>query len=79
MFVGAEVRYGSVFDGAFLNRVEGQALFVGPSLFLVLGNNMTFKAAWSRQVTGRTTGMTGDLDLTRFERNQARVQLVKGF
>jgi len=79
MFVGVETRYAAAYDGSFLNRIEGHALFVGPSLFLVIGENMTFKAAWSRQVSGRASGQTGDLDLTKFEHNQVRVQLVKGF
>jgi hypothetical protein len=80
VFVGAEVRYASAYQGSFLNSKQGEAFFVGPTLFVRLADDLTFKAVWSAQVTGEpANGPSGALDLVNFERYQARVQLAKNF
>lgn len=70
VLVGAEVRSVAAYQGLFLNREEGQALYVGPSLFLRLSDGLVAKLVWSTEVAGTAN---------RFERNQVRAQLVKSF
>ena len=73
IFVGAEVRH--------INRNQnglftGHALFVGPSLFVKLSEDVGFKIAWSAQLPDETTGR---LDLVNFDRHQVLALIVKGF
>lgn len=70
VLVGAEVRRLAAFNGLFLNREDGSALYAGPSLFLKLTDELTVKFVWSAQIS--ETGQ-------RFERNQVRAQIVKSF
>jgi hypothetical protein len=79
IFVGAEVRHVSAYQGSFLNRKQGEAFFAGPTLFVELPYHIIFKAVWSAQVAGKANGASGALDLVNFERNQVRMQLVKSF
>ena len=80
IFVGAEVRHVSAFQGSFLNWKQGEAFFVGPTLFVELPDHIVFKAVWSAQVTGKAAnGASGALDLVNFELHQVRAQLVKSF
>jgi hypothetical protein len=70
VLLGAEVRHLSAFEGLFLNREDGHALYIGPSLFLKLPNGIVAKFVWSARASG-----AGE----RFERNQVRAQFVKSF
>lgn len=80
VFLGAELRHLAAYQGVFLNRDDGKAFFVGPSLFLQFRDSIVLKLTWSAQISGTTpNGVTGPLNLTRFERNQVRAQLVKSF
>jgi hypothetical protein len=78
VFVGAELRHLSTYEGAFLNRDEAQTLFAGPSLFVQLRGGFTVKAAWSTRLWG-TNSAAGSLNSVTFERNQVRAQIVKTF
>jgi hypothetical protein len=73
LFLGAEVRHLNHNQQGFLT---GHALFVGPSLYVSLSKTVAVKVAWSVQIPDETTGT---LDLVNYERNQVRLQLVKGF
>lgn len=79
VFVGAEVRHLSVYEGAFLNLPQGSAVFVGPSLFMALPQEIALKLAWSAQINGHPTTPGARLNLVDFERHQARLQVVKAF
>ena len=70
VLLGAEVRHLSAFEGLFLNREDGHALYIGPSPFLMLPNGIIAQFVWSARASG-----AGE----RFERNQIRAQLVKSF
>ena len=70
ILLGAEARHLSAYEGLFQNREHGQALYIGPSLFLKLPDDLIAKFVWSARVSG-----AGE----RFERNQVRAQLVKSF
>ncbi len=79
VFLGAEVRYLSAFQGTFLNRSDGYAITLGPSLCLQLSEKSFLKFAWASQIAGKAAGVPGTLDPVNFERNEARVRLVLGF
>lgn len=80
LFLGAEVRYLSHFEGSFLNRFEGNALFVGPTVSARFLPNAIFQATVSTQVSGHSVGEPNRrLDLVNFERYQAHARLIVEF
>jgi hypothetical protein len=77
IFVGGEARYLRRYEGLSLDTFAGHALFLGPTVFAKLSEHAWIAAAWSMQVAGRSADDLGWLDLTNFERHQAR--LLFGF
>src|SRR5260221_4267755 len=73
VFLGAEIRHVTRNRDGFFT---GHALFIGPSVFVKLSDDISFKVAWSAQIPDETTGR---LDLVNFERHQVLAVLVKGF
>jgi len=59
--------------------LSGQALYLGPTVFAALPNNYWLSAALDVQVTGRAVGIPGSLDLTNFERYQAKLRVGFSF
>ncbi|AWN43388.1 hypothetical protein [Methylobacterium durans] len=77
-FVGPELRYLRAYDGAFLNRFEGHAVFLGPALDHRFGEKAFLTLAHSTQIAGhdRDPSYTRRaFDLTHFERHAVRVKL----
>jgi hypothetical protein len=74
ILVGIEGRYLRSYEGLALDRLAGQALFIGPTLFARLTKRLWVISAVSPQLTGRAAGTRGSLDLVNFERYQAKVQ-----
>lgn len=72
-FIGAEARYLRKYEGVGLNAFEGDALFVGPTVFFKLTPRSRLTAAWSFQMWGRAAGAPGSLNLVDFERHQGRL------
>jgi hypothetical protein len=79
LWLGAEARYLRIYDGAALNTLSGQALYLGPTVFAVLPSNYWISAAFDFQVSGRAVGVPGSLDLTNFERYQAKIRVGFSF
>jgi hypothetical protein len=75
LFVGAEARYFRKYEGTGLNTPVGDALFVGPSVFMKLSKQWFASAAWNTQVAGHAVGGPGHLDLINFERHEIRLRL----
>ena len=75
-FIGGDARYLRKYEGAALNALAGEALFVGPTLFATLGHSYLLTAAFAAQVWGRVPGEPGSLDLDNFTRHQAKLRLV---
>ncbi|WP_426442172.1 hypothetical protein [Bradyrhizobium genosp. P] len=73
IFVGSEARYLRQYDGGGLNTLAGQAFFVGPTAYFKLSERAWLTVAWSAQVAGHATAVAGSLDLSNFERQQARL------
>jgi hypothetical protein len=78
-FLGGEARYLRKYEGIGLDGFAGQALFVGPTVFLKLSDRSRLTANWSFQSWGRAAGSTAALDLVNFERHQARLVLGVNF
>jgi len=72
LFIGGEARYLRKYEGVALDSFSGQALFVGPTLHWHLTERSRITAAWSFQVAGQSATTGGSLDLSNFERRQAR-------
>jgi hypothetical protein len=53
LFMGAEARYLRAYEGFSLKKWQGQALYLGPTLFATFLENGTISAAWNVQVAGR--------------------------
>jgi hypothetical protein len=77
VFVGAEARYLRRYEGLGLDRFAGHAVFLGPTIYANLSERSWIAIGWSTQVAGRAANEPGWLDLTNFERHQAR--LLFGF
>jgi hypothetical protein len=73
IFVGGEARYLRKYDGFGLDNFDGQAFFIGPTVYFKLSKQAWIAAAWSAQVAGEATASVGSLDLVNFERRQARL------
>ena len=54
---------------------SGDALYLGPTLYMKLGKRMWLSAAFDVQARGRSVTAPGALDLVDFERYQANFRL----
>jgi hypothetical protein len=79
MFWGIEARYLRHYDGVAFCELNGAALYVGPTLYAKLWGNWLLSAAWNVQIAGGRTGLSNSLDLTDFERQQAKLRLGVSF
>ncbi len=71
--LGGEARYLRKYEGISLDKLTGQALFVGPTAYFQLSKSSRLTASWSLQAWGRPAGSATGLDLVNFERHQARL------
>lgn len=79
LYVGAEARYLRSYDGAGLNALSGQAVYVGPVFLAPIAKGIALSGAWSMQVWGQSAGDLAGLDLLNFERQQALLRLEIDF
>jgi len=75
LWLGGELRYLRSYSGAGLDALSGEALYAGPTLYSRLGKSGWLSATLNAQVSGRAVGAPGALDLTNFERYQARLHV----
>jgi hypothetical protein len=79
VFLGGEIRYERAYDSIGLDHFAGHALFVGPTLYAKLTKEVWIAAVWSPQIAGRATDDPARLDLSNFERHQAKVRMGISF
>lgn len=79
LFIGAELGYARAYEGLGLRSFAGEAVFLGPTLYVPLAENVELAAAYSGQVWGRAVGSPGRLDLDSFARHRAKVSLAVSF
>jgi hypothetical protein len=77
--VGGEVWYLRHYDAANLTAFTGDAVMLGPTLYVQLTPKMFMTAAWNTQVWGREVGNPVPLNLAEFQRNRARLKLAVEF
>ena len=71
--VGAE--YDRSYDGLALQTLQGQALFIGPTMQVNFTPRILLAAAFSAQVVGHAVDDLRAFDLTNFERYRANLKL----
>jgi hypothetical protein len=79
VMIGVETRYLRSYDGLGLDRLSGQALFVGPTFYAKLTERYWISAAWNIQVAGHSSNDSSSIDLANFERHQAKLRLGMNF
>ena len=79
--LGAEVWYLRHYEGSWFNTFTGDAVFVGPTLYIRLARKLFMTAAWNVQVAGRefTDNGTLNLNLSEFTRNRAKLKFAYEF
>ena len=77
--VGGEVWYLRHYDAANLTAFTGDAVMLGPTLYVQFTPKMFMTAAWNTQVWGREVGNAVSLNLAEFQRNRARLKFAVEF
>jgi hypothetical protein len=77
--IGAEVWYLRHYDSFDLSQFTGDAVYVGPTLYVQLSRKMFMAAAWNTQIAGRDNENPGALNLTEFSRHRAKLKLAVEF
>jgi len=72
---GGELRWLRDYDSFGLSSLAGEALFLGPNVFVRFNEHWRLTAAWSTQIAGRAADAPGALDLTNFSRHEMRFKL----
>ena len=79
VFLGAEVRYLRAYEGLALQHFRGEAVFVGPTLYAKLSEQLGIAATFSTQVAGHSVNTPGRIDLDNFSHSQARLKIFYEF
>jgi hypothetical protein len=77
--IGGEAWYLRHYGGVGFAPFTGDAVFVGPNLYIQITPKMFVQAAWNVQVGGHEPGVAGTFDLTDFPRNRARLKFAVEF
>lgn len=79
VLIGAEVWYLRHYDGFDLAQFTGDAVFLGPTLYVQLSRKMFMTAAWNAQIAGHDVENPGALNLSEFSRHRAKLKLAVEF
>jgi hypothetical protein len=79
VFVGAELWYQRHYDGTWFNTFTGDAVYVGPTIYIQISRKVFMTAAWNTQVSGHEVNVPGALDLTDFSRHRGKLKLAVEF
>src|SRR6202045_2515627 len=77
--LGGEIWYLRHYDAANLTAFTGDAILLGPTLFVQFTPKMFMTAAWNSQVWGREVGNTLPLNLEEFQRHRAKLKFAWEF
>ena len=77
--VGGEVWYLRHYDAANLTSFTGDAVMLGPTLFIRFTPKMFMTAAWNAEVWGREIGNPVSLNLAEFQRHRAKLKFAWEF
>src|ERR1700726_2985414 len=79
VLVGGEVWCLRHYDSPTLSAFTGDAVMLGPTLYVQFTSKMFMIAAWNAQVWGREVGNSLPLNLTEFQRHRARLKFAWEF
>jgi Putative MetA-pathway of phenol degradation len=79
LLIGAEAWYLRHYDDFGASAFTGDALMVGPTLYVQFTPKMFMTAAWNSQVWGREVGNALPLNLAEFQRHRARLKFAWEF
>ena len=80
VFIGAEAWYLRHYDGIWFNTFTGDAVYVGPTMYVQLNRKMFMTAAWNTQVKGRDVDDPGSsLNFSEFSRHRAKLKFAIEF
>lgn len=71
LIMGGELRYLRAYEGMGLDRLKGEALYLGPTFSVKIAKNAGLSGTVNFQVAGKASGDARSLDLENFERAQA--------
>lgn len=78
--LGFEAWYLRHYEGSWLNTFTGDAVYIGPTLYVQLDRKMFLVASWNTQVAGRDVEHPEDrLNLSEFSRHRAKLKLAAEF
>ena len=77
--LGGEVWYLRHYDAATLTAFTGDAVMLGPTLYIQFTPKMFMTAAWNAQVWGREIGNPVSLNLAEFQRHRAKLKFAWEF
>jgi hypothetical protein len=77
--IGGEVWYLRHYDAANLTAFTGDAVMLGPTLYIRFTPKMFMTAAWNAQVWGREVGNPVSLNLAEFQRHRAKLKFAWEF
>jgi hypothetical protein len=79
VLLGGEVWYLRHYDAIGLTAFTGDAVLLGPTLYIQFTPKMFMTAAWNAQVWGREIGNPVSLNLAEFQRHRARLKFAWEF
>jgi hypothetical protein len=79
VLIGGEVWYLRHYDAANLTAFTGDAVMLGPTLYVQFTPKIFMTAAWNAQVWGREIGNPVSLNLAEFQRHRARLKFAYEF
>ena len=79
VLLGGEVWYLRHYDAANLTAFTGDAVMLGPTLYVQFTPKMFMTAAWNTQVWGREVGNPVSLNLAEFQRHRAKLKFAYEF
>jgi hypothetical protein len=77
--LGGEIWYLRHYDAANLTAFTGDAILLGPTLFIKFTPKMFMTAAWNTQVWGREVGNPAAFNLSEFQRNRVKLKFAYEF
>ncbi|WP_244431951.1 hypothetical protein [Rhodopseudomonas sp. B29] len=76
---GGGLRYLRSYDGGGLDRLCGEAVYLGPTFSWNINSTVGVSGTWQMQISGRGEGDGYKLNLDRYERHQAMLRLNAHF
>ena len=79
LVLGAALEYFRHYESLNLTALEGDAFFVGPTLYWQVTRKSFIQAAWSAQIAGHAVGDPRALNLDEFSRYRAKLKYAYEF